>query len=80
MNAATLALSRELQGIAKNLSAAIDGAAGTHLAFTLIVYTEGRASYISNVADRQDSIREMRRLLDIWEHGMPDIPAHNVAG
>lgn len=77
MNTSTKALSLELKNIASRLSKDIDRAAGTHMGFTLLVYTEGRASYISNVA-REDAVRELKHLLSIWEAGMPDIPAHEV--
>lgn len=75
----TLNLSRNLQDIARNLDAAIELAAGERVAFTLIVFTEGRASYISSAA-REESAREIKHLLDIWEQGMPDVPAHEYAG
>ena len=77
MKASTLALSRGLKQIAEDLDKAIEAAAGERVAFTLVVFTEGRASYVSS-ASRADSIREMRHLLDQWEAGVPDIPAHKV--
>ena len=73
MNA--LQLSRDLQGIAADLSKRIEKSAGEPVAFTLLVFTEGRASYISS-ASREDSVREIKHLLDLWGHDMPDIPAH----
>lgn len=79
MNAATIALSQNLQSVAKAVDEFIEVAAGERIGFTLIVFTEGRASYISTV-DRSDSVREIKHLLEIWEQGMPDIPAHEVVG
>lgn len=79
MKAATVALSQHLQEIARDLDTAIETAAGERVAFTLLVFTEGRASYIST-ADRKESVREIKHLLDIWEQGMPDVPAHEYAG
>ena len=73
MNA--LQLSRDLRGIAADLSKRIEKSAGEPVAFTLLVFTEGRASYISS-ASREDSVREIKHLLDLWGHDMPDIPAH----
>ena len=73
MNA--LQLSRDLRGIAADLSKRIEKSAGEPVAFTLLVYTEGRASYISS-ASREDSVREIKHLLELWGHDMPDIPAH----
>lgn len=75
MNEATVRLSQSLQAIAQGLDEVIEEVAGERVGFTLIVFTEGRASYISTVK-REDSVREIKNLLDIWEQGMPDIPAH----
>lgn len=77
MKESTLALSRSLQGIARDLDKAIEGAAGERVAFTLLVYTEGRASYIST-ATREDSVREIKNLLTLWGHDLPDLPAHEI--
>ena len=74
-----LQLSRDLKGIAKRLDKMIEQSAGQRVAFTLMVYTDGRASYLST-ASREDSIREMKKLIEMWEAGMPDIPAHQYAG
>lgn len=79
MKPGTLALSHELKGIASSLDKMIEAAAGERVAFTLLVFTEGRASYIST-ANREDSVHEIKHLLDIWEQGMPDIPAHDFSG
>lgn len=75
MKPSTIALSRELQSIASGLDAAIEAAAGERIAFALLVFTEGRASYISTCS-RDQSVREIKHLLEIWEQGMPDIPNH----
>lgn len=77
MKDSTLALSRNLQGIARDLDKAIEDAAGERVAFTLLVFTEGRASYISTAA-REDSVREIKNLLTLWGHEMPDVPAHEI--
>lgn len=74
----TMQLSKDLQGIATDLSKQIERSAGEPVAFTLLVYTEGRASYISN-ATREESVREIKHLLDLWGQGMPDIPAHEFS-
>ena len=79
MKPGTIALSEALQGIAHELDQSIEHAAGEPVAFTLLVFTEGRASYVST-ASREESVREIRRLLALWEQGMPDIPAHEVRG
>lgn len=76
--AAAIALSKQLKDIAKRLDADIEKAAGERVAFTLLVYTDGRASYIST-ASREDSVREIKNLLGYWEQGMPDVPAHQLS-
>ena len=78
MKASTLALSRSLQDIARDLDKAIEKAAGERVAFTLMVFTEGRASYIST-APREFSVAEIKNLLTLWGHVMPDVPAHEIA-
>ena len=78
MKPGTIALSKDLRGIASALDEMIESSAGERVAFTLLVFTEDRASYIST-ATREDSVREMQRMLDLWAQGMPDIPAHDVA-
>lgn len=77
MKPSTLALSRGLQQIARDLDTAIENTAGERVGFTLLVFTEGRASYISTVP-RADSVREIQNLLELWGHGQPDVPAHKV--
>ncbi len=77
MKASTLALSRSLQDIARDLDKAIEKAAGERVAFTLMVFTEGRASYIST-APREFSVAEIKNLLTLWGHDMPDVPAHEI--
>lgn len=79
MKPGTIALSERLQDIARQLDRMIETAAGERVAFTLIVFTEGRASYVSS-ASRAESIREIKHFLGLWEQGMPDIPAHDVRG
>lgn len=79
MRTATIRLSEGLQDIAKRLDKDIECAAGERVGFTLLVFTEGRASYISTV-QRDVSVQEIKRLLGIWEQGMPDVPAHEYRG
>lgn len=68
-------VSEGLQGVARKLEAMLEDLAGEPCAFTLIIYTEPRASYISN-AERSLCVQEIKRLLDLWDQGMPDVPAH----
>jgi len=73
----TIKLSQNLSKIAKQLDKIIEHYAGERIGFSLLVFTEGRASYIGNW-DRKESIKQLRTLLDLWEKGMPDIKAHEV--
>ena len=73
-------ISENLQHIAKELEKELTFWAGQSMCFTLLVYntTPGaRMNYISNT-DKGDCIKAMRSLLDGWEEGMVDIPAHEV--
>ena len=77
MSNSTIELSKNLKKIAKDLDDAIEDAAGERVGFTLIVYTEDRASYVSTI-NREDSIREMKNLIEFWGKEMPDILAHEI--
>lgn len=77
MKNSAIQLSKKLQAIAQGLDEVIEEAAGERVGFTLIVFTEGRASYISTVK-RDESVREIKNLLQLWGEGMPDIPAHEI--
>lgn len=77
MKPGTIALSEALQSIGRRLDADIEKSAGERVAWTLVVFTEGRASYIST-ANREDSVREIKDLLALWGEGMPDVPAHEI--
>lgn len=79
MKPSTIAISLGLQDIARGLDHVIAGVAGERVAWSLIVYTEGRASYVST-APRDDAVREIKRLVECWEQGMPDVPAHDYQG
>lgn len=77
MKTATTKLSEGLKDLCQRVDEDIEHTAGKRIGFSLVIYTEGRASYISNVA-REDAIPELEFLLKIWKSGMPDIPAHKV--
>jgi len=66
-----------MQRIARMIDAEIEKEAGQRVAFTLLVYTAPRASYVGS-CERAEAIREMKRLIEIWEADMPDIPAHDI--
>lgn len=77
MKDSTIRVSVALQGIGEALDRVIEEVAGERIAFTLIVFTDGRASYLST-CKREDSVREIKGLLEDWGRGMPDIPAHKL--
>ena len=70
-------LSAELETIANELSARIAEVLGERCGFTLMVFSGKRAQYVSN-CDRQESVDQIKSLLDYWGAGGPDIPAHKV--
>lgn len=74
---AMIAVSKELKAISDELSTRIDAVAGHHICFSLVVFTEGRYSYVSN-AQRADVAVCLQQMLDYWKAGTPDIPAHKV--
>ncbi len=79
MNEATIKLSQNMQGIAQGLDDVIRDIAREQIGFALVVFTEGRASCVSN-CDRAEIVQQLKDLLDIWDQGMPDIPAHKLSG
>jgi len=77
MSNVTIRVSKKIKAIAKRLDTLIKNAAGERVGFTLIVYTPERASYISSVS-REDNIKQLKYLIELWEKGQPDIEAHKV--
>jgi hypothetical protein len=70
-------ISKQLQAIAAELDARLEGVAGERVAFTLVVFTDGRANYVST-ASREDSVHNLRQLLGQWETDAPDTPVHHL--
>jgi hypothetical protein len=79
MNHATLRISKSAKGLARLIDKNIETIAGEKIGFSLVIYTQGRASYIGNI-DRKDAIRELSTLLELWKADMPDVPAHEYQG
>ena len=77
MNKVTEKVSKKLRKIAKRIDVMIKNACGERVGFMLIVYTPERASYISSI-DREDNIKQMKYLIELWEKGLPDVKAHEV--
>lgn len=75
MNKITKRISKRLQKIAKRIDKMIEHVAGERIGFMLVVYTPERASYISSI-DREDNIKQMKLMLELWEKETPDVPAH----
>lgn len=77
MKESTIAISVNFQGIMEGLSNVLEEVAGEPTGFALLVFTEGRASYGSN-CQREEVVKELKKLIDFWENGMPDLKAHEV--
>ena len=73
-------VSQNLQAIAAEIEDRLQEVAGQRMLFSLVVFntTPGtRMNYISN-GDRDDVATALRNLLESWDQGMPDVPAHKV--
>lgn len=77
MDETTRLLSMNLQEIAENLHKDIKSRTGEEIAFTLLVFTEGRSQYISTT-DRETSLRQIKTMIEYWERDLPDMPAHEI--
>jgi len=68
-------LSIALQDIATLLDTALAEAAGEPLGFVLVVSCDNVAQYVSNTK-RANGVELIKSLLQRWEAGRADIPAH----
>ena len=68
-------LSIALQAIAQSLNDLLADAAGEEIAWVMVCQTDGVAQYISN-CDRKDGRELIESLLERWDAGRADIPAH----
>lgn len=73
-----IAVSEGLQPLANEIDRRIAELAGERVCFSLFVWTEGRAQYVSNTTDRPAIKKAIREVTDSWDAGMPDIPAHKI--
>ena len=74
----SLTVSRELQQLAHDFKTNLDKVSdGESLGFCIVVFTEGRSSYISN-CHRPEVKRALREMLAVWDADGPDVPAHSV--
>ncbi len=79
MSSSTI-VSKNLQHLARLISGQLKNMTGERLGFSLVVFNNEpgeRVNYVSN-CDRADVAAALRELLEHWEKGMPDIPAHQV--
>lgn len=72
---ASARLSVRLQDIAQSLSDVLSDVAGEPVPFVLVVQADKIAQYVSN-CDRKDGRELIESLLERWEAGRADIPAH----
>ena len=75
-------ISVAMQKIAKQLEEHLESIAGERMGFSLVVFNvveNSRMNYVSN-CDRREVQSALKDLLEGWEKGMPDIPAHEVEG
>ena len=79
MNDGALRISHAGQAIAKAVDDMLLAVAKEPVGFSLFMWTDGRAQYVSN-ADREEVVKAMEECLQRWREGMPDIPAHEVRG
>ena len=68
-------LSIALQAIAQSLNDLLADAAGEEIAWVMVCQTDGVAQYVSN-CDRKDGRELIESLLERWDAGRADIPAH----
>lgn len=80
MTSPDMAVSRELQVIAQEISDRLEQVAGERMGFSLLVFNAvdgSRMNYVSN-CNRKDVHAALASLLKKWEEGMPDVPGHEV--
>ena len=78
MNQDMFIISKALKPLASGIDESITDLVGHHVGFCLVVFTDGRAQYVSN-CDRKEVADALRELPTGWEQGMPDIKAHEVS-
>lgn len=74
-----IAVSEGLQELARDIDRQIMELTGERVAFSLFVWTDDRAQYVSNCTDRTAIKSAVREITDAWDAGMPDIPAHKIS-
>lgn len=80
MNKADQIVSENLQKLFKDFLTAIEKTTGELPAVSVCIFNtepNGRVNYISN-CDRSDVASAWTELLEHWEKGLPNIPAHKM--
>lgn len=77
MSDQALKVSAELRFIAAAIDEVLQTTTGERIGFSLVVYTETRAQYVSNVS-REEAVRGLTELLERWKSGAPDVPWHKT--
>lgn len=72
---ASARLSVRLQDIAQSLSDVLSDVVGEPVPFALVLQADKIAQYVSN-CDRKDGRELIESLLERWDAGCADIPAH----
>lgn len=72
---ASLNLSLRMQDIAQSLADVLADVAGEPVPFVLVLQADKAAQYVSN-CDRKDGRKLIESLLERWNAGRADIPAH----
>lgn len=72
---ASARLSVRLQDIAQSLSDVLSDVVGEPVPFVLVLQADKIAQYVSN-CDRKDGRELIESLLERWDAGRADIPAH----
>lgn len=72
-------ISKALRQVASNVDQSLRHIAGERVGFSLFVWTDGRAQYVSN-CERVDIAKAITECLDRWSTGMQDVPLHQDEG
>lgn len=70
------AVSSQLQDVMKMLDRRLEEIGGEKLGFFLLVYAGGEVNYASTDGDRKRAASAMREIIEKWESGVSQVPAH----
>lgn len=73
-------VSKRLKELGQRLDIEIEKMAGQRMTFALLIFNPipgQRMNYISN-GPREEMQQAIKSLIQGWEQGMPDIPAHEI--